>query len=142
MLINARTSVTDMSYYLVFVTKYRKQIFTTPELKIKLKTILQSIADYKGVTIQSMEIMSDHVQLLITFPPKFAASDVVKSFKGSSAREWFKAFPNDRQKLWKGHLWSNTFFMNTIGNVNKDIIEQYIKNQMKNSLEAKKSKTM
>lgn len=142
MLINARTNVTDMNYQLVFVTKYRKQMFTTPELKNKLKTILQSIADYKGVTIQSIEIMSDHVQLLITFPPKFAASDVVKSFKGSSAREWFKAFPNDREKLWKGHLWSNTFFMSTIGSVNNDIINQYIKNQMKNSLEAKQSKTI
>ena len=142
MLINARTSVTDMNYYLVFVTKYRKQIFTTPELKNKLKTILQSIADYKGVTIQSMEVMSDHVSLLITFPPKFAASDVVKSFKGSSAREWFKAFPNDREKLWKGHLWSNTFFMNTIGNINEDVVKQYIEDQMKNSLEAKQSQTM
>ena len=142
MLINARTSVTDMNYQLVFVTKYRKQMFTTPELKNKLKTILQSIADYKGVTIQSLEIMSDHVKLLITFPPKFAASDIVKSFKGSSAREWFKAFPNDRQKLWKGHLWSNTFFMSTIGYVNDDIINQYIKNQMKNSLEAKQSHKM
>lgn len=139
MLINARTSVTDMNYQLVFVTKYRKQMFTTPELKNKLKTILQSIADYKGVTIQSMEVMSDHVQLLITFPPKFAASDVVKSIKGSSAREWFKAFPNDREKLWKGHLWSNTFFMCTIGNINEDAVKQYIDDQMKNSLEAKQS---
>lgn len=101
MLINARTSVTDMNYHLVFVTKYRKQMFTTTELKDKLKTILQSIADYKGVTIQSMELMSDHVHLLITFLPKFAASDVVKSFKGSSAREWFKAFPNDRKSYGK-----------------------------------------
>lgn len=142
MLINARTSVTDMNYHLVFVTKYRKQMFTTPELKNKLKIILQSIADYKGVTIQSMEVMSDHVQLLITFPPKFAASDIVKSFKGSSAREWFKAFPNDRKRVWNGHLWSNTFFMNTIGNVNEDIVNQYIKNQMKNSLEAKQSQTI
>ena len=114
-------------------------MFTTPELKNKLKKILQSIADYKGVTIQSMDVMSDHVQLLIKFPPKFAASDVVKSFKGSSAREWFKAFPNDREKLWKGHLWSNTFFMSTIGSISEDVVKQYIENQMTNSLEAKLS---
>lgn len=131
-----------MNYHLVFVTKYRKQMFTTNELKYKLKTILQSIADYKGVTIQSMEVIPDHVHLLITFPSKFAASDVVKSFKGSSDREWFKTFPNDRNELWKGHLWSNTFFMSTIGNVSKDIIKQYIKDQMKNSVEAKQSQTM
>jgi len=142
MLINARTNVTDMNYQLVFVTKYRKQMFTTPELKNKLKIILQSIADYKGVNIQSIEIMSDHVKLLITFPPKFAASDIVKSFKGSSAREWFKTFPNDRKKLWKGHLWSNTFFMNTIGSINEDVVKQYIENQMKNSLEAKLSQAI
>ena len=104
MLINARTSVTDMNYHLVFVTKYRKKMFTNDKLRNKLKTILQYIADYKSVTIQSMEVMLDHVYLLITFPPKFATSDVVKSFKGSSAREWFKVFPNDHDKLWKGHL--------------------------------------
>ena len=142
MLIHARTSVTDMNYHLVFVTKYRKPMFTTPELRDKLKSILESIANYKGVIIHSMEIMDDHVHLLITFPPKFSASGVVKSFKGSSAREWFKAFPNDRNKLWKGHLWSNTFFMSTIGNVSKDIVEEYIKNQIKNSIEAKSSQIM
>ena len=139
MLIHARTSVTDMNYHLVFVTKYRKSIFTTPELKNKMKLILKSIATYKGVTIQSMEVIDDHVQLIITFPPKCSSSDVVKSFKGASAREWFKAFPDDRKRLWKGHLWSNTFFMSTIGNVSKDIVEEYIKNQIKHSLEAKKT---
>lgn len=142
MLIHARTSVTNMNYYLVFVTKYRKPIFTTFELKTKMKSILNSIANYKGVTIQSIDIMDDHVHLIITFPPKFSASDIVKSFKGSSAREWFKTFPNDRKRLWKGHLWSNTFFMSTIGNVDKDTIKKYIKTQMKNSLEAKHAKNM
>ena len=142
MLICARTSVTDLNYHLVFVTKYRKVVFTTDEKRKILKDILQSIADYKGVTIQSMEIMNDHVHLLLNFPPKFAASDVVKSFKGASAREWFKAFPDDRKKLWKGHLWSNTYFLSTVGNVSKDIVKQYIENQMKNSLTSKKAKEL
>lgn len=142
MLICARTSVTDLNYHLVFVTKYRKVVFTTDEKRKILKDILQSIADYKGVTIQSMEIMDDHVHLLLNFPPKFAASDVVKSSKGASAREWFKAFPDDRKKLWKGHLWSNTYFLSTVGNVSKDIVKQYIENQMKNSLTSKKAKEL
>lgn len=142
MLICARTSVTDLNYHLVFVTKYRKVVFTTDEKRKILKDILQSIADYKGVTIQSMEIMDDHVHLLLNFPPKFAASDVVKSFKGASTREWFKAFPDDRKKLWKGHLWSNTYFLSTVGNVSKDIVKQYIENQMKNSLTSKKAKEL
>ena len=142
MLIHARTSVTDLNYHLVFVTKYRKVVFTTDEKRKILKDILQSIADYKGVTIQSMEIMDDHVHLSLNFPPKFAASDVVKSFKGASAREWFKTFPDDRKKLWKGHLWSNTYFLSTVGNVSKDIVKQYIENQMKNSLTAKKAKEL
>ena len=76
-------------------------MFTTKKIRDKLKEILQSIADYNGVTIQSMEVMTDHVHLLITFLPKFAASDVVKLFKGSNARKWFKAFPNDRKSYGK-----------------------------------------
>ena len=142
MLIHAKTSVTDMNYYLVFVTKYRKPMFTTDSAKQELKAILESIADFKGVTIQTMEIRPDHVHLLLTFPPKMAASNVVKSFKGASAREWFKAHPDDRQKLWKGHLWSETYFMSTVGNVSKDIVQTYIKNQMRNSIAARQSKTL
>lgn len=74
--------------------------------------------------------MSDHVHLILSFPPKFAPSSIVKSFKGAAAREWFKLHPEDKQKLYKGHLWSPNFFMQTVGVVSQETVNEYVENQL------------
>ena len=75
--------------------------------------------------------MPDHVHLVISFPPKFAPSSIVKSFKGAAAREWFKRHPEDKAKLYKGHLWSPSFFMSTVRVLSKETVIEYVKNQHK-----------
>lgn len=130
MLVKKRTSVTDFNFHLVLVTKYRKEIFTTREKHDAMIAILKKIAENKEVAISHIEVMPDHVHLTISFPPKLAPSDVVKSLKGTSAREWFKQFPDTKKLLWGGHLWTGSFFMSTVGNVSKEIVAEYIENQM------------
>ena len=129
-MIETRTSVYDFHFHLVFVTKYRKSIFETNEKQEELKTLMSSFAEKNGSTIESIEVMQDHVHLVLSFPPKFAPSSIVKSFKGASAREWFKFHPEDKQKLYKGHLWSPSFFMQTVGVISQEAIAEYVKNQL------------
>ena len=128
-MIETRTSVYDFHFHLVFVTKYRKSIFDTTEKQEELKTLLYSFAEKNGSTIEGVEVMPDHVHLVLSFPPKFAPSSIVKSFKGAAAREWFKLHPEDKQKLYKGHLWSPSFFMRTVGVVSRETVMEYVKNQ-------------
>lgn len=128
-MIETRTSVYDFHFHLVFVTKYRKSIFDTTEKQEELKTLLASFAEKNGSTIESVEVMPDHVHLVLSFPPKFASSSIVKSFKGAAARVWFKLHPEDKQKLYKGHLWSPSFFMRTVGVVSRETVMEYVKNQ-------------
>ena len=128
-MIETRTSVYDFHFHLVFVTKYRKSIFDTTEKQEELKTLFASFAEKNGSTIESVEVMPDHVHLVLSFPPKFAPSSIVKSFKGAAAREWFKLHPEDKQKLYKGHLWSPSFFMRTVGVVSRETVMEYVKNQ-------------
>lgn len=128
-MIETRTAVYDFYFHLVFVTKYRKTIFDTKEKQEELKTLLASFAEKNGSTIESVEVMPDHVHLVLSFPPKFAPSSIVKSFKGAAAREWFRFHPEDKKKLYKGHLWSPTFFMQTVGIVSREIVMEYVKNQ-------------
>lgn len=134
MLVKKRTSVTDFNFHLVLVTKYRKEIFTTREKHDAMIAILKKIAENKEVAISHIEVMPDHVHLTISFPPKLAPSDVVKSLKGTSAREWFKQFPDTKKLLWGGHLWTGSFFMSTVGNVSKEIVAEYIENQMQKNI--------
>ena len=127
-----RGYVYNFHFHLVWVTKYRREIFTTPELVSEMKEILAHIADVSDVTIEAMEVMPDHVHLLIGFKPKYSATDIVKNFKGSSARLFFKHHPEIKNsKLWGGKLWSRSYFMSTLGDMSKDIVEKYIQNQYK-----------
>lgn len=134
MLVSKRTSVTDFNFHLVLVTKYRKEVFITPEKHDSMVAILRRIAENKEVTISHLEVMPDHVHMMISFPPKLAPSDVVKSLKGTSAREWFKLYPETKEELWMGHLWTGSFFMSTVGNVSKEIVAEYIENQIQKSI--------
>lgn len=129
-MIETRTSVYDFHFHLVFVTKYRKSIFDTTEKQEELKTLLSSFAEKNGSIIEYVEVMPDHVHLVLSFPPKFAPSSIIKSFKGAAAREWFKLHPEDKQKLYKGHLWSPSFFMQTVGVVSLDVLAEYVENQL------------
>lgn len=130
MLIKNRTNVYDFHYHLVIVTKYRKEIFYGKKRHDEIISILQNIAKNKGIIIEHIEAMPDHIHMMISFPPNLAPSSAVKSVKGVSAREWFKSHPEDKKILWGGHLWSPSFFMSTVGNVSKEIVANYIKNQM------------
>lgn len=133
MLVKERTSVYDFSFHLVFVTKYRKAIFTTEKMRTDMKNILLDIAKNNDVEVNSLEITPDSVHMLISFKPKYAASSIVKALKGASARAWFKQYPATKELLWKGHLWSPSFFMSTVGNVSEKIVKKYIEDQMKKS---------
>ena len=128
-MIETRIAVYDFHFHLVFVTKYRKSIFDTNKKQEELKALMFSFAEKNGSTIESVEVMPDHVQLVLSFPPKFAPSSIVKSFKGAAAREWFKLHPEDKSKLYKGHLWSPSFFMQTVGVVSQELIVEYVNNQ-------------
>lgn len=128
-MIETRTCIYDFHFHLVFVTKFRKSIFDTVEKQNELKDLLISFSKKNGTEIEAIEIMDDHVHLVISFPPKLAPSSIVKSFKGASAREWFKLHPEDKKKLYKGHLWSPSFFMRTVGVVSREIVMDYVRNQ-------------
>ncbi len=125
-----RNYVYNFHFHLIWVTKYRQKVFTTPELVDEMKEILRNEAGTIDVVIEEMEVMPDHMHLLIGFKPKYRPTDIVKSFKGHSARIFFGRHPEIRNsKLWGGKLWSHSYYMSTLGNMGKSVVEQYIRNQ-------------
>lgn len=140
MLIRNRSNVYDFAFNLVFVTKYRKKVFTSAELKNEMKDFLQSIAYKKGVRVEQLEVMPDYVQMVISFQPDVAPASVVKSLKGTSARLWFKTHPDTKEELWNGHLWSPSYFMSTVGEMKNNNINQYIEDQVQKQIHPKRKK--
>ena len=130
MIVKTRTNVYDFNFHLIWLTKYRKEVFTDSSKRERLKSILLSICDTHEIIVQEIEIMPDHVHMLISFNPKHAPSSIVKTLKGKSARMWLSEYPDTKLKLWGGHLWSPSFFMSTVGNMSKETVRKYIQNQL------------
>lgn len=130
MVVKTQTNIYETHYHFVFVTKYRQDIFTTKEKQEAMKGIMQKVADEQDFVIENMEVADDHVHLMVTFKPKYAISDIVKKLKGTSARRWFISYPETKEKLWGGHLWTPSYYAGTLGNVSKEIVYQYINEQL------------
>ena len=126
-----RTShaVYDLKYHLVWIPKYRKGIFSEG-LSGYVKEVLGQIAVEYGFTIDTMEVMADHVHVFIEVPPRYSPSQTVQILKSISARQVFKRFPKLRKQLWAGELWNDGYFVRTVGDkVTADVIRKYIQYQ-------------
>ena len=124
-----RHCVFVMHVHLVFVTKYRRGVFTK-EILDDLRPILFSVcADFEAELVE-FDGEEDHVHLLINYPPKVAISTLVNSLKGVSSRMIrHKKYPSITKKLWGGALWSPSYFAGSCGGAPISVIRQYIEQQ-------------
>jgi putative transposase len=118
-----------MHVHLVFVTKYRRKVFTKQILE-ELRKIFTSICTNFEAHLVEFEGEGDHVHLLINYPPKVAVSKLVNSLKGVSSRLIRKQkYPSIQQALWGGSLWSPSYFAGACGGAPLSVIRQYIEQQ-------------
>jgi len=128
---HGRHVVFNMHIHLVFVTKYRKHVFTS-EILDDLRLIFESVCKDFESTLVEFEGEEGHVHLLINYPPKVAISNLVNSLKGVSSRMIrLKNYPSIRKKLWGGALWSPSYFAGSCGGAPISIIRQYIEQQQR-----------
>ena len=108
-----------------------------------MKEILSGIAEANKIVIENMEVMPDHVHMLISFPPSKAPTSAIKALKGRSAYMFLKRHPEIRQsQYWGGHLWSPSYYMSTLGNMSKDVVERYINDQKYNETKKRPNGTL
>ncbi len=123
-----RHCVFKLHVHLVFVTKYRQKVFTNKILK-DLEAIFKDVArDFESEIIE-MNGESDHIHLLLNYPPKVSISKLVNSLKGVSSRLIRKQHPEIAKYYWKGGLWSPSYFASSCGGAPLSIIKQYIEQQ-------------
>ena len=138
-----RRYIYNFHYHLIWVTKYRNKTFTTDALANEMKEILSGIAEANKIVIENMEVMPDHVHMLISFPPSKAPTSAIKALKGRSAYMFLKRHPEIRQsQYWGGHLWSPSYYMSTLGNMSKDVVERYINDQKYNETKTRPNGTL
>ena len=118
-----------MHVHLVFVTKYRREVFTKEILNDLQVIFAQTCLDFEAELVE-FDGEDDHVHLLVNYPPKVAVSNLVNSLKGVSSRLVRKKnYPSIQKKLWGNALWSPSYFAGSCGGAPIAVIRQYIEQQ-------------
>ena len=136
-LTHGRTCVYNINYHIIWGTKYRNKVLNN-KIEDELKQLLYQIAEEKGFTISHLEIgLDDHVHLLISAPPKLSVTTIVSCLKGTSAFRLFRKHP-ELKKFYLSkkdrHLWSSSYYVETIGTTNQNAVAKYIDDQRKKEL--------
>lgn len=124
-----RHAVYDTHIHLVFITKYRREVFTD-EMLTRLEEILSSVSDDLGAEIEEFNGESDHVHVIVSLPPALSIAKLVNSLKGVSSRLLRKEFSEKLEKdLWGDQLWSRSYYAGTTGGASIETLKKYIQNQ-------------
>ncbi len=123
-------------YHVVWCPKYRRKVITTADTVIagdpgpidaRLKQIVADVCAEHGAEILEVETMPDHVHLLVSVDPQFGIHKLTKNIKGRTSRLLRQEFPSLRRRL--PTLWTNSYFVATVGGAPLAMIKQYIANQ-------------
>lgn len=116
----------NCQYHVIWCVKYRRKVLTGA-VEARLKEILAQVAVDVQCEIQEVETDQDHVHLLISCDPQFGIHKVVKRMKGRSSKMLRDEFPHLKSRI--PTLWTNSYFVATVGGAPLAVIKQYIKDQ-------------
>ena len=118
--------VYSCKYHVVWCPKYRRKVLVG-NIKTRLKELVKQICDDNQIDLIEMEVMPDHIHLLLEVDPQFGIHKAVKLIKGTTSRILRNEFPELTTKL--PTLWTNSYFVSTVGGAPLDIVKQYIESQ-------------
>ena len=111
---------------MVWCPKYRRKVLVG-DIEQRLKELIYEVAAEINVDIIEMEIMPDHVHLLMEVDTQFGIHRAVITIKGKTSRVLRSEFASLRSRL--PSLWTNSYFLSTVGGASLSVIRQYIENQ-------------
>lgn len=118
--------VYSCKYHVVWCPKYRRKVLVDG-VDERLKDICHEVADELLFEIVEMEVMPDHVHMLVEVDPQFGIHRAVKRMKGRSSHDLRREFPWLRSRL--PSLWTNSYFVSTVGGAPLEAVKRYIENQ-------------
>jgi putative transposase len=119
----------DLWYHIAWSTKYRKKVLKG-KVKERAKALFQIIAAHHDSEISNLQILEDHLHLLISVPPRIAPAKIVQVLKSYSTHVLFREFPELRNQYWGGELWIAGYFVRSVGpGLTKEAIQRYISSQ-------------
>jgi putative transposase len=124
-----RSVVHSLHVHLVFVTKYRRGAFTE-QILTRCEEVMREVCEDFGAELREFNGETDHVHLLVHYPPNVALSRLVNSLKGVSSRRLRQEYAaHIRRYLWGDHFWSPSYFAASCGEAPLAAVKDYIDQQ-------------
>ena len=117
----------ECKYHLVWIPKCRKKIIYG-ELRKYLGDIFRELARQKECNVLEGHLMSDHVHMLVSIPPKYAVSQVVGFIKGKSAIQIARSYQGRTRNFVGQHFWARGYYVSTVGK-DENNVRLYIQRQ-------------
>ena len=109
-------------------------------MRADIQKIIKDLCKWKGIEIVEGHMMSDHVHLLLSTPPKYSVSQIMGYLKGKSAMMIFERHANLKYEFGNRHFWAEGYYVSTVG-LNTATIQKYIREQEKEDQIMDKLKT-
>ncbi|MFR4547133.1 MAG: IS200/IS605 family transposase [Bifidobacterium breve] len=121
-----RNVVYSCKYHVVWCPKYRRRVLVNG-VDERLKDIIREVCAEIHADLIEMEVMPDHVHLLVEVDPQYGIHRAVRLIKGRSSRLLRGEYPWLKSRL--PTLWTNSYFVSTVGGTPLKTVKQYIENQ-------------
>lgn len=122
-------SVTRLHVHLVFVTKYRRRVITD-RVRKHLTETFRDTCGRLGAQLLECDGETDHMHLLVAYPPRLSIADLARFLKTNSSRIVRAArYPEVRRALWGAAFWTPSYFATSAGGAPLGVIKRYIENQ-------------
>ena len=118
--------VYSCKYHVLWCPKYRRKVLIR-DVERRLKELIIQICAERQIEIIEMEIMPDHVHLLCEVDPQYGIHKAIREIKGTTSRILRQEFKHLTTKL--PTLWTNSYFVSTVGGAPLEVIKQYVENQ-------------
>jgi putative transposase len=118
--------VYSCKYHVVWCPKYRRKVLIHG-VDVRLKELVKAVCDEHQAELIELEVMPDHVHLLVDCDPQFGIAKLIRYIKGRSSRLLRQEFPWLKSRL--PTLWTNSYFVSTVGGAPIAIIKKYIEDQ-------------
>ena len=116
----------ERKYHVVFIPKCRRKTLYG-ELRQHLGEVFRRLAMQKECRVEEGHLMPDHVHMMSSIPPKYAASQVIGYIKGKSAIHLARSMERKRNFVGQ-HFWARGYFVSTVGR-DEAVIREYIRKQ-------------
>lgn len=121
-----QTTVSLINYHFVFCPRYRRKIFSIPNVEERFKYMVKFICEEMEVEIIAIECDKDHTHMFLNCLPTLSPSHIMQKIKSTTSRSLRDEFPQLKKMP---SLWTRSYFVSTAGNVCSETIKKYVESQ-------------